>query len=215
MPESRDYNEDQPLALSAKRCPKCSKIVSLQTAECGQCGHRFRTTFQDPMDRTQAFDAVLLPRAPRRTVRRVPAPVRAYPSAFVTFGLAFLGSFSLVALLGVGAWLALGLGKPVTLAPAKPAVLASAMPGIRSGDARNLYDQVTLSMSLYDLDQTAGSLGRVLHSSDPHTLLLSYDYAEQSVHVSLYRVNAATDDYRVQAVALYRGRQLLHRTSSD
>ncbi len=218
MPEPRDHNEDyspddQPLALSAKRCPKCSKIVSLQTTECGQCGHQFRTRFQDPMDRTQAFDAVLMPRAPRRTVRRVPTPVRTRPSALVTFGLAFLGSFSLVALLGVGAWLALGLGQPVTLAPTKPAVLASAVPGIRSGDARILYDQITLSMSLYDLDQTAGGLGRVMHSSDPHTLLLSYDYPEQSVRVSLYRTDLASDDYRIQAVALYRGRQLLNQTS--
>ncbi len=219
MQEQQDFNGEKPLALSAKRCPKCSKIVSLQAAECGECGHQFRTQFQDSMDRTQAFDAVLMPRPPRVPVRPVPTPiptrVRVHPSAFATFGLAFLGSFSLVALLGLGMWLGLGLGKPATLAPIKPAALASTSPGIRSGDARNLYDQIALAMSLFDLDQAAGGLGRVIHSSDPHILLLSYDYPEQSVRVSLYRVDPSGDDYRVQAVALYRGRQLLHRTSGD
>ena len=219
MQEQQDFKGEKALALSAKRCPKCSKIVSLQETECGECGHQFRTKFQDPMDRTQAFDAVLLPRAPHTTVRPistpVPMPVRVHPSAFATFGLAFLGSFSLVALLGLGAWLGLGLGKPVTLAPTKPASLASTSPRVRSGDARDLYDQVTLSMSLFDLDQVAGGLGRIIRSSDPHILLLSYDYPEQSVRVSLYSVDPSGDDYRVQAVALYRGRQLLHRTSGD
>lgn len=219
MQEQQGFNAEKALALSAKRCPKCSKIVSLQETQCGQCGHQFRTKFQDPMDRTQAFDAVLLPHAAHATVRPistpVPMPVRIYPSALATFGLAFLGSFSLVALLGLGAWLGLGLGKPVALAPTKPAALASTSSGVRSGDARDLYDQVALSMSLFDLDQVAGGLGRVIRSPDPHTLLLSYDYPEQSVRVSLYRVDSSSDDYRVQAVALYRGRQLLHRTSGD
>lgn len=213
--ESSDYNENNSLALSAKRCPQCSKIVSLQTAECGECGHQFRTRFQDPIDRTQAFDAVLLPRAPRPSGQPVRPPLRSYPSALVTFGLAFLGSFSLVALLGVGAWIALGLGRAEPPLAAKPAALTRTVTGMRTGDAQNLYEQITLSMSLYDLDQAAGGLGRVIRTADPHTLLLSYDYPEQSVRVSLYRVDPASDDYRVQAVALYHGRQLLHRTSGD
>ncbi len=216
MSEKSDFHQDQPLALSAKRCPQCSKIARLQESECADCGHQFRTKFQDPMNRTQAFDAVLLPRAPHSSVRPVPSPVRAYPPPILTFGMAFLGSFSLVALLGVGAWLTLGLEQTAPpLAAVKPAALTSAATGLRTGNAQDLYSQITLSMSLYDVDQAAGGLGRVIRTSDPHTLLLSYDYQEQSVRVSLYRIDPASDDYRVQAVALYHGRQLLHRTSGD
>ncbi len=215
MLESQDSYRGKQITLSAKRCPNCSKVVRLQAAECADCGHQFRTKFHDPMDRTQAFDAVLLPRAPHSSVRPVPAPIRAYPSPLLTFGMAFLGSFSLVALVGVAAWMALGLGRAEPAAPVKPAALTTAVTGVRTGAAQDLYSQITLSMSLYEVDQKAGGLGRVIHTSDPHTLLLSYDYSEQSVRVSLYRMDPVSDDYRVQAVALYRGRQLLHRTAGE
>ena len=66
-------------------------------------------------------------------------------------------------------------------------------------------------MSLYDLDKTAGGMGRVIRASDPHLLMLSYDYPHQSVHVSLSRTDLAGTDYQVQAVSLYQGRTLLER----
>lgn len=234
MPDWNEKNEENPIAISAKRCPQCSKIVRLSVSECPDCGHLFRTRFQDPVNRTQAFDAVLLPRvtrpAPGSSVsgssvsgssagrsysRRFHRARSSSLSAISTFGLAFLGSFSLVALLGVGAWVMLGLGQNAPPPPVKRAALTSEVRGLRTGDARDLYGQIALSMSLYDLQQVAGGMGRVIRSSDPHTLMLSYDYPEQSVRVSLYRIDPASDDYRVQAVALYRGRQLLNRTSGD
>lgn len=237
MTQWNEQNGENPMAVSAKRCPQCGKVVGLQASECPDCGHLFRTRFQDPINRTQAFNAVLLPQtnrpAPSLPVSAPPSAsqmplrssrprsrrarrVRFSPlSAISTFGLAFLGSFSLVALLGIGAWMLLGLNKDTPTAPVKRAALTSETSGLRSGDARDLYGQITLSMSLYDLQQLAGGLGRVIRPSDPHTLMLSYDYPEQSVRVSLYRVDPASDDYRVQAVALYRGRQLLNRTSGE
>ena len=59
MPEQMGYSGLRPTSVSAKRCPACGKIVGLQAAECTECGHRFRTQFQEPADRTEAFDAVL------------------------------------------------------------------------------------------------------------------------------------------------------------
>ncbi len=237
MTEWNEQNGENPTAISAKRCPQCSKVVGLQVPECPDCGHLFRTRFQDPANRTQAFSAVLLSPitspAPRPAVgppppasRRPSRPSRAYSrrvrrvrssplSAISTFGLAFLGSFSLVALLGAGAWMLLGLSKDSPAPPAKQAALTNQATGLRSGDARDLYGQIMLSMPLYDLQQVAGGLGRVIRSKDPHTLMLSYDYPEQSVRVSLYRVDPKSDDYRVQAVALYHGRQLLNHTSGE
>ena len=229
MTDWNEKNGENPVAISAKRCPQCSKIVALSVPECPDCGHLFRTQFQDPINRTQAFDAVLLPRvtrpasasadsgssAGRSHLRRAHRARSSSLSAVSTFGLAFLGSFSVVALLGVGAWILLGLGQTTPPPPVRPAALTSAAKGLRTGDARDLYGQITLSMSLYDLQQAAGGLGRVIRSSDPHTLMLSYDYPEQSVRVSLYRLDPASDDYRVQAVALYHGRQLLNRTAGD
>lgn len=237
MTEWNEQNGENPTAISAKRCPQCSKVVGLQASKCPDCGHLFRTRFQDPVNRTQAFNAVLLapmdrpapeppvspppsafrtPRRSPRTYSRRVRRVRSSPlSAISTFGLAFLGSFSLVALLGAGAWILLGLSKDDPPAPAKRVALTSQATGLRSGDARDLYGQITLSMPLYDLQQVAGGLGRVIRSKDPHTLMLSYDFPEQSVRVSLYRVDPASDDYRVQAVALYHGRQLLNHNSSE
>ncbi len=242
-----DWNEqsgENPVAISAKRCPQCSKVVGLHVSECPDCGHLFRTRFQESINRTQAFDAVLLPRAnrpapgpsagpasgssagpsagplpprSRRSYSRRVRRVRFSPlSAISTFGLAFLGSFSLVALLGVGAWTVLGLNRTEPPPPsAKRAALTSKSGGLRTGDARDLYGQIMLSMSLYDLQQVAGGMGRVIRSSNPHTLILSYDYPEQSVRVSLYRIDPVSDDYRVQAVALYHGRHLLNHTTGD
>ena len=66
-------------------------------------------------------------------------------------------------------------------------------------------------MSLYDLDKAAGGMGRVVRASDPHVLLLSYDYPHQSVHVSLSRSDLTSGDYQVQAVSLYQGNVLLQR----
>ncbi len=194
-------------SVSAKRCPECGKVVPLQALECEACGHLFRTRFQDPVDRTQAFDAVMLPRPP------VPAPQYAPPhSAPSAFGHAFLVSFLLVGLFGLGGWLVWGLSQRAAPVPASTLTLAG---GTVSGRAEDLYERITISMSLYDLDQAAGGMGRVVRSADPHTLLISYDYPDQSVRVSLYRSDSDSEDYRVQAVALYHGNVLLHRHADD
>ena len=201
-------------SVSAKRCPECGKVTGLHTGECGACGHRFRTRFAAPAERTEAFDAVMLPRA----VVPPPAPRRrAGVSPFVS---AFLGSFCLVATAGLAAWLAWGFSQRAVSAPggavsgaARPAVYTPG--GRRSGRAEELYGRIGMAMSLYDVDQAAGGMGRLVRSSDAHVLLLSYDYPDQSVRVSLYRGDLTGDDYRVQAVALYHGNALLHRHTDD
>lgn len=196
-------------SVSAKRCPECGKVAALQALQCLDCGHQFRTRFQEPENRTQAFDAIMLPRPP---VLTPPARRAARPAAGFAFALAFLGSFCLVATIGILAWFAWN----VTQENARfhsPSVTYAGAPHIAR--AEDLYDRITLSMSLYDLDQTAGSLGRITRSSDTHTLLLSYDFPDQSVRVSLYRSDPTVDDYRVQAVALYHGNTLLHRHADD
>jgi len=207
-------------SVSAKRCPQCGKVTGLHVSECGACGHRFRTRFEEPVERTEAFDAVMLPRPP---AVHPPAPRRQGASPFV---LAFLGSFCLVAVAGLAAWLAwsfsLGLGpRPLAATGSSAgssarAPLASFDAGARSrGRAEDLYARIEISMSLYDVDQAAGGMGRLARSSDPHVLLLSYDYPDQSVRVSLFRSDLTGDDYRVQAVALYHGNVLLHRHTDD
>lgn len=40
------------MTQSYKVCPKCDQAATLDTAFCGQCGHRFRTQF---LNRTQIF----------------------------------------------------------------------------------------------------------------------------------------------------------------
>jgi len=212
-------------SVSAKRCPQCGKVTGLYTAECGACGHRFRTRFEEPADRTEAFDAVMLPRPP---AAHPPSHLagsrrRSGPSPFV---MAFFGSFCLVAMAGLAAWLAwsfsqgpaprpaLGAG-PAVSAPAGAPVPAAYAGARRSGRAEDLYDRIDVAMSLYDVDQAAGGMGRLAHSADPHVLLLSYDYPDQSVRVSLYRGDLTGDDYRVQAIALYHGNVLLHRHADD
>ena len=208
-------------SVSAKRCPQCGKVTGLHTSECGACGHRFRTRFAEPVERTQAFDAHMLPRPPA-PAGPPPLPHRAGLPPFV---LAFLGSFCLVATAGLAAWLAWSFSLGLAARPASPgpsagspvsAPLASSLTGTRrSGRAEDLYERIGISMSLYDVDQAAGGMGRLARSSDPHLLLLSYDYPDQSVRVSLYRGDLAGDDYRVQAVALYHGNTLLHRHADD
>ena len=196
-------------SVSAKRCPECGKVTMLHAAQCLDCGHQFRTRFQEPEDRTEAFDAMMLPRPPLPA-----APLRRNrrPGTTLAFGLAFLGSFCLVATLGILAWLAWNVREDAALSRAQPVTYAA---GPRAGRAEDLYERITISMSLYDLDQAAGGTGRVVRSKDPHALLLSYDFLDQSVRVSLYRSDLMGDDYRVQAVALYHGNTLLHRHADD
>ena len=201
-------------SVSAKRCPECAKVTGLQAMECSGCGHQFRTRFAEPSNRTQAFDALMLPRPPATMIapRLQSQPVRR-PGAVSTqsaFTLAFAASFCLVAIVGLTLWLVLSLnhGTAATLPLANPATFAGTAP---AGRAEDLYERIGVSMSLYDLDQAAGGMGRIIHTSNPHALLLSYDFLDQSVRVSLYRSDIASDDYRVDAVALYHGTTLLHR----
>ncbi len=204
-------------SVSAKRCPQCGKVTGLHAQECGACGHRFRTRFEEPADRTEAFDAHMLPRAPAA----YPPPLRRRRGVS-PFVLAFLGSFCLVATVGLGAWLAWGFAQGSSALPRVSARAAGSgsLPtayaaGRRTGRAEDLYERLDMAMSLYDVDQAAGGMGRLVHSSDPHVLLLSYDYPDQSVRVSLYRSDLMGDDYRVQATALYRGKVLLHHHADD
>ena len=223
-------------SVSAKRCPQCGKVTGLHTSECGACGHQFRTRFEEQVERTEAFDAVMQPHLP--ATGTYPAgmhptgerPLGAYPPRVFRprvspFVLAFLGSFCLVALVGLGAWLALNVNQSLTQRPdtrpssAGPSSADRPVPTYTAtrptGRAEDLYERIEISMSLYDVDQAAGGMGRLARSFDPHVLLLSYDYADQSVRVSLFRSDLSGTDYRVQAVALYRGNTLLHRHTDD
>lgn len=219
-PETR-YNEVMKTSVSAKRCPECGKVTMLHATECVACGHRFRTRFEEPAERTEAFDAVMLPRPP---VLSIPPAAPRRRRLLSTFALAFLGSFCLVAMVGLMMWgvwsVSQGniqpLGGSATVAPPVVSALKpSSYSSARHGRAEDLYERIDMAMSLYDVDQVAGGMGRVVHSSDPHVLLLSYDYTDQSVRVSLYRGDLTGDDYRVQAVALYHGNRLLQRHADD
>ena len=204
----KGYNVVMRTSVSAKRCPECGRVAALQSTECLDCGHRFRTRFEGPDDRTQAFDAVLLPRPPENFA----APVRRRQPPPPTFLFAFVGSFCLVAVLGVIIWLAWNLNQE-----ARP-TLPSSVPlrvEAQAGRADDLYDRVQLSMSLYDLDQIAGSMGRVIRTPSPYTLLLTYDFPGQTVHVLLLRSDLSGNDYRVEAVALYHGKTLVQRHTGD
>ena len=208
-------------SVSAKRCPQCGTVTGLHASECGACGHRFRTRFEEPAERTEAFDAFV---RPRMAAPRPPLPRRRGVSPFV---LAFLGSFCLVSVAGLGAWLAWSVSLGVAARPpaagpwgGSPAVAPAggrpAGAGARpAGRGAGRYERIGIAMSLYDVDQAAGGMGRLAHSSDPHVLLLSYDFPDQSVRVSLFRNDLTGDDYRVQAVALYHGNTLLHRHADD
>ena len=215
-------------SVSAKRCPRCGKVTGLHTTECGSCGHRFRTRFAQPTERTEAFDAVVLPRPPAANPPMHPSVYPPMPRRWTAppFVMAFLGSFCLVATVGIAAWIAWGFSQgpspqpapslhPSVSAPAGGPLPAAYSGARRTGRAEDLYERIGIAMSLYDVDQAAGGMGRLAHSSDPHVLLLSYDYPDQSVRVSLYRGDLTGDDYRVQAIALYHGNVLLHRHTDD
>lgn len=191
-------------SVSAKRCPECGRVAALQASECLDCGHQFRTRFEAPDDRTQAFDAVLLP----RPSQKLAAPLRRRQASPPAFLFAFVGSFCLVATVGILAWLAWSLSQNAAPTLARAPAATAAPPVRLAGD---LYDRVQLSMSLYDVDQTAGGMGRVIHTADPDVLLLSYDFPDQTVHVLLRRAESGGNDFRVQAVALYRGGVLTQR----
>ncbi len=160
----------------------------------------------------------MLPRPPVTMIAPRPQiyPIR-HPGKVTTqsaFTLAFAASFCFVAVVGLAIWLIFNLnrGPAVSLPSANPATFAGTA---SSGRAEDLYERVAISMSLYDLGQAAGGMGRIIHTNDPHALLLSYDFPEQSVRVSLYRSDIAGDDYRVDAVALYHGTTLLQRHADN
>ena len=175
----------------------------LEALACPACGHRYRTRFAaPPVEQTQAFDIMLAPPVVMRRPLLSPA--------LRTFALSFASSFGLVALAGGLLWLGWGLrAAPARLRPAA----ASARPQAK---AEHLYGAIWPAMSLYDVEQAAGGTGRVVRSGGPLTLLLSYDFPPQSVRVSLIRTDLSSGDYRVHAVALYRGRTLLqHRVAQE
>ncbi len=172
----------------------------LQASSCSVCGHRFRTRFvEPPVEKTEAFTLRIAPTVTVRPPRRAGGGAR-------TFRLAFLGSFLFVALAGGLFCLAWSSRQPADA----PSVATASHPAPVS-PAVHLYQAIKPMMSLYDLDKAAGGMGRVVRASDPHVLLLSYDYPHQSVHVSLSRSDLASGDYQVQAVSLYQGNVLLQR----
>ena len=174
----------------------------LEALACPACGHRYRTRFAaPPIEQTQAFDIVLVP--PTALRRPLLSP------ALRTFALSFASSFGLVALAGSLLWLGWGL----RAAPVKLRSAAAAKPQVK---ADHLYSAIWPAMSLYDVEQAAGGTGRVVRSGGPLTLLLSYDFPPRSVEVSLIRTDSSSGDYRVQSVALYRGKTLLqHRVGQE
>ncbi len=174
----------------------------LEALVCPACGHRYRTRFAaPPVERTQAFDIMLAP----PVIMRPPA----VSPALRSFALSFASSFGLVALIGGLLWLGLGLGA----SPARPRP-AAVQP--QQTKAERLYGAIETAMSLYDVEEAAGGAGRVIRSGNPDRLLLSYDFPSESVQVSLARTDVSSGDYRVQAVALYRGNVLLrHRADQE
>ena len=173
----------------------------LQALSCPACGHRFRTRFvEPPVEKTEAFTLMVTPPVVLRPPRRA--------GAARTFRLAFVGSFLLVALVGGLVCLGWSIRQPAAAVLLRP---AASPPPASASPALHLYQAIKPAMSLYDLDKTAGGMGRVVRASDPHVLLLSYDYPPQSVHVSLSRTDLASADYQVQAVSLYQGKTLLQR----
>ena len=199
-------------SVSAKQCPECGKATVLRAALCAACGHQFRTRFVEPVNRTQAFEMVIRPILPERA----PASARLFsptvpvhrPAALRRFPVALLSSFLLIALAGTLLWLAWDVNLPSSR-PALSAAAPTYLPS--SSQAEHLYQAIGIAMSLYDLDRTAGGTGRILPVKDPHTLMISYDYSDHSVRVSLSRFDVTGDDYRVQAVALYQGKTLLQQ----
>ena len=166
--------------VSAKRCPECGKVTVLHAQDCAACGHQFRTRFAEPTDRTEAFDALLLPRPPAVPVHSFPLPRRQASAS--SFTQAFWGAFCLVAAVGLAVWLAWGWSQQAATPSshaARPALRASGRafsftppkgfsgPAL-TGGAEDLYGRISLAMSLYDVDQAAGGMGRLVRSADPH-----------------------------------------------
>ncbi len=173
----------------------------LEALACPACGHRYRTRFAaPPVERTQAFDIMLVPPVVTRPPRVSPA--------LRTFALSFASSFGLVALVGGLLWLGWGL----RASPDKPHPAAVQT----QTKAERLYRSVGTAMSLYDVEQAAGGAGHVIRTADPYMLRLSYDFSYQSVQVSLSRTDVSSGDYRVRSVALYQGKTLLqHRMEQE
>ena len=177
----------------------------LQASFCPICGHQYRTHFvEPPVERTEAFTLVAVPPVAPRPPRR--------SNAARTARLAFASSFLLVVL-------ASGLLFLVWNLRQQPPAAQVAAARVRQTDdleaedkeAVRLFQTIGPMMSLYDLDKAAGGTGRVIRASDPHLLVIFYDYPHHSVHVFLSRTDLAGGDYQVQAVALYRGKTLVQR----
>ena len=198
-------------SVGAKQCPHCGTLTLLQAGLCPACGHRFRTRFIELPDPAEFEEGGIPPITPLHSVIRVKAPRSRGRAAL----MAAAAMFCLFALL----WLGRSLGLPAPKLPLSPPASLSAAQAELTADpsevppaqAESLYSSIQLAMSLYDLDQTAGGLGRVIPVADQNALLLSYDYPDQSVHVLLLRSDVGANDYQVQTVALYRGKTLLQR----
>lgn len=173
----------------------------LEALACPACGHRYRTRFAaPPVERTQAFDIMLVPPVTARPQRVSPA--------LRTFALSFASSFGLVALVGGLLWLGWGL----RAAPVRPRPAVLVQPQTQ---AQRLYGAIGTGMSLYDVEQAAGGAGRVIRSRDPYVLLMFYDLGHQGVLVSLDRADVSSGDYSVRSVALYQGKTLLQLRSEQ
>ena len=144
-----------------------------------------------------------------RPLERLPGRQQGRAGGGRAFRLAFVSAFLLVAL--VAGLLCLVWNARPQVSPSAPPQAASSRSAASATPAAHLYEAIQPTMSLYDLDKTAGGMGRVIRASDPHWLLLSYDYPHQSVRVSLSRTNLADADYQVQAVSLYQGTTLVER----
>ena len=107
--------------------------------------------------------------------------------------------------------------------PRAPLPQSAPLPTLLSSEA--LYARIGLSQSLTEVTRTAGGLGRVQRSSDPHLLTLRYDGPAsktlgektlgENVRVVLERTNLAGNDYRVQTVALYQGETRVKSRSGE
>ena len=188
-------------SVSAKRCPHCHRVTPLSSPTCAGCGHVFRTRFQTPSDFPAPPPALLLPASvPARPTRR----------GWLLFGLAALAAAMTLAII---------LVRP----PRAPLPQSAPLPTLLSSEA--LYARIGLSQSLTEVTRTAGGLGRVQRSSDPHLLTLRYDGPAsktlgektlgENVRVVLERTNLAGNDYRVQTVALYQGETRVKSRSGE
>lgn len=190
--------------VSAKQCPQCGIAASLSAGFCDDCGHQYRTCFTGPVESTQIFPSTAAPLPQAVLPATAPQPRRVAGSGALRLAL-----WSLLIFVSCAGAVCLFL--QVNQPSAIKTVKASSLPAV--DPARQLYESIGISMSLYDLDQAAGSVGRVLPDTNPQMLLLAFDYPGQSVHVMLLRADPANQDYRVHAAALYRGgTQLQHMT---